>query len=157
MFPKDEIKRWRRVVHKELSRVGFSGDDPKRLPAVVMIAVSGFGTDRSVLCEITGQPESFVRAVLTRLRKQRVLSGQALRVSWDDPGFDGTVAVVLDALVAAGDVARPVDPKRSKGLKGKAGRKAGGINRPRTVIAPGAVFTPGRIKSNPLYELERGK
>lgn len=83
-----------------------------------------------------------------------------MRVRWDEPGFEGFLALGLDALVARGEVTRPVDQRRSNALKGKVGRKPGQTVRPRTVVAPGAVFTPARQKSNPLYglpEWEKGQ
>jgi hypothetical protein len=156
MFEKEQIKRWRRTCHKEIDRLGTTGDgDVFRATGLVVMSIYAFGTDVQTLATLSGQTPAFVRNVLKRLRQQRILSGQRLRVNWNDKGFRGEISLCCDLLVAIGDVVRPVDPKRSAALKGKAGRKLGGANQRRTPkVTPGAVFTP-QVKAvpNQLYQI----
>jgi uncharacterized protein with NAD-binding domain and iron-sulfur cluster len=105
-----------------------------------------------VICEVVGQPEAFVKPTLKRLRQQRALSGQTLRVAWTDKKTGG-FAWILDAMVAHGDLARPVDPKRSQALKGRKRGPDKQPRRPRTKVVSGAVFTPKVVKSDPIYGL----
>lgn len=141
-FNKSAIKAWRRACHKEIDRLSGDQADRFRPAGLVVMTVYAFGTDVQTLVDLSGQPAPFVREILKRLRAQRVLSGQTLRVNWNESGVMGTVSLACDLLVAVGDIHRPIDPVRSAALKGKAGRKRGGTNRPRVTPAPGAVFTP---------------
>lgn len=157
-YTKDAIKRWRRTCHKEIDRLGaFHDADSFRAVGLVAMSVYAFGTDVTTLAEMTGQTPELVRNVLRRLRQQRILTGQRLRVNWNDEGFSGVVSLCCDLLVAVGEVVRPVDPKRSAALKGKAGRKAGGTNKRTTVLSAGAVYTP-QVHAVPkqLYQIAKG-
>lgn len=154
-FEKESIKRWRWTCHKEVDRLdGKNGDPYFRAAALVAMSIYAFGTDVAVLSELSGQTPGFVRTILKRLRQERVLTGQRMRVSWNDKGAEGEISLVCDLLVATGHVTRPPDPKRSAALKGKAGRKRGGTNRTRKVVSEGAVFTP-QVKPVPeqLYQI----
>ena len=150
-FDKKAVKRWRRDVWRVFEKQGFK--PAEIMAALVMAAVAAFGTDLSVLSEITGHSADYVRVVLKRLRKQRVLSGATLRTAWDDDNAGG-LATALDAGVAAGIFTRGVDPKRSAAQRKRAAStRAYGPRRKSTAVAPGAVFTPAMKKANPLYGL----
>lgn len=150
-FEPARIKRWRRDVYRVFEGDGFK--PPQIMAALVLAAISTVGTDPRVLSELTGHSEEYIRRVLTRLRKQRVLRGQTLRGAWADDRH-GSLAIMLDGMVAAGMVSRFVDEKRSAAQKARAPEtRARGPRGKRAVVAPGAVFTPQVQKSNPLYGL----
>lgn len=156
LYDKDAVKRWRRRCHKEIDRLnGRVANDQFRAVGLVAMSVYAFGTDLDTLVALSGQSAPFVRNVLKRLRAQRVLKGQTLRVNWNDTdNISSIVSLGLDLLVATGEVVRPVDPVRSAALKGKTGRKRGGTNRPKVTIPTGAVFTPKvQPVPNQLYGL----
>jgi hypothetical protein len=154
-YDRQSIKRWRRTCHKEIDRLGACGDaDHFRATALVAMSVYAFGTDVTTLSDLSGQSPAFVRTVLKRLRQQRVLSGQCLRVNWNEKGLVGMVSLCCDLLVAVGEVMRPVDPKRSAALKGKAGRKRGAANRKRIPLTSGASYSPKVTPvPNQLYQI----
>jgi hypothetical protein len=155
IFDKADVKRWRRTVHKELRRIRLPPDDAAYPAAMICAAIYCFGTDVAVLAEVSGQPEAAVKPTLKRLRQQRALSGQTLRVAWNDEKTGG-FALLLDAMVAAGDLIRPVDEKRSAAHKGK----HSGPRKPRQpgqASEPGAPFRPKVTNSNPLYYLDETK
>ena len=117
---------------------------------MVLAAVHGFGTDVSLLVELSGQPEAFVRGVLKRARATRLLVGQTLRVAWNSK--HGIFALAMDSMVAEGSLYRPPDPKRSAAAKA---RPRGPDKKPRArrnTVATG-VYTPKMVNSNPLYGL----
>ena len=152
IFQRDDVKRWRRVVHKELRRMRVFPEEASYPAAMVTAAIYCFGTDVEVLAETSGHPADYVTRVLKRLRQHRVLTGQRLRVAWEDEKTGG-FAWGLDAMVACGDLVRPVDPKRSAAHKGR----HAGPRKPRTVRAkpePQTPFRPAITKSNPLYYLD---
>jgi hypothetical protein len=157
VFNRADVKRWRRVVHKELRWLRCASEDPVYRAAMVLAAVYCFGTDVGVIAEASGQPEAFVRQVLKASRKERVIAGQTIRAAWN--GKHGVVALMLDAMVATGDLYRPPDPKRSAAAKArKQSARPQKPRAPRTKMAAGAVFTPKVTKSDPLYNLaERRK
>lgn len=156
-YTKDSIKRWRRTCHKEIDRLGTYGHaDSFRATGLVVMSVYAFGTDVTALAEITGHSPKFVRDVLKRLRQQRVLSGQRLRVNWNEEGFSGVVSLCCDLLVAIGEVVRPIDARRSAALKGKAGRKTGGTNKRRVTLPAGAVYSPHvQAVPNQMYQIAK--
>lgn len=152
-FDPRKVKRWRRDVWRAYEAAGFK--PAEIIAAMVLAAVVSFGTDPNVLSKITGSSEAYVRQVLKRLRQQRVLSGQTLRAGWLGSDEDAAnIGAVLDAGVAACIFTRSPDPKRSAAQKArKPETYARGARRRRTIVAPGAVFTPKQQKSNPLYGL----
>lgn len=157
MFTKPQIKSWRRAIHKEFRWWRTPSEAPEYRAGMVLAAVYGFGTDVAIIAEVTGQTEAFVRAVLKRARKARILTGQTLRVAWNSK--NGAFALALDAIVAGCEgIARAPDPKRSAALKG---RTRGPDKKPRARrVKPttGAVFSPKITNSDPLYGLtEWGK
>jgi hypothetical protein len=152
VFDKADVKRWRRVIHKELRRMRLPSDDPTYPAAMVLAAIYCFGTDVSVLAEVTGVNEQRVRQTLKALRKRGIVVGQRLRTAMTDEKTGG-FAWILDAMVASGDLYRPPDPKRSAAMKGRKRGPNKQPRRPRTKIMPGAIFTPKVVKSNPLYGL----
>ena len=152
-FERDSVKRWRRAVHKELRWLNLPSEDDVYRAAMICAAIYCFGTDVSVLIEISGQDEARVRAVLKRLRKTGVLSGQRLRASDGWSGKHGTFGLLLDAMVAAGELYRPPDKKRSAAAKARPRTKSSSPRRPPTKIEPGSVFSPKVSKSNPFYGL----
>jgi hypothetical protein len=152
LFSPARVRRWRRDVFRTLTGMGIK-PSPMLTAGMVLAAISGFGTDPLVLRELVGADETFLRRIVRRLRKQRVLVGQTLRVNWDDEGFAGVVAVCCDVLVATGCVARPVDPARSAAMKARTvpTRKPRQRAR-RKVTVLGTVWTPKHVKANPLYQ-----
>lgn len=151
-FDKREVLRWRRTVWREFQRWGF--DAPKIPAAMVLAAVAAIGTDAESLIELTGSSKEYVRMVLRRLRKHRVLSGQTLRTAWESKDqFHGYVALMLDSMVAAGELQRPVDTKRSEAQKKRdpSTRRHGTTRRPRITVA--GPFTPAMQRSDPYYQL----
>lgn len=156
VFERGKVRRWRRDMWRELVRAGFSPqrDTRKMSAALVLFAVSAIGTEITALMELTGLQAPFIRATLKRLRQQRILTGQKLRTAWDSEA--GGVAVMLDAMTAAGELYRPPDPKRSAAQRRRAPEsRARGprAKRPPVTLAPGVVFTPPAVKSNPYYGL----
>lgn len=149
-FERESVKRWRRVVHKELRWLKLPSEDVVYRAAMVCAAIFCFGTNVDVLIEITGQDKARVRSVLKRLRKMRVLSGQTLRASGKWEGDQGAFGLMLDAMVAAGELYRPVNEKRSAAQKA---RKVSGPRKPRTKREPQVVFQPKVTNANPLYGL----
>lgn|SRR2546421_3416829 len=152
-FDKRAVKRWRRDIWRAFERERFK---PAEIAAaMVFAAVESFGTDVSVLVQITGHSGEYVRKVLKRLRKQRVLSGQSINASgYGGDDFAQSVGACIDAGIAAGVFVHPVDPKRSAAQKARtAETRARGPRRRRVVVADGAVFTPKRRKSNRLLGL----
>lgn len=148
------IRRWRRTVFRVIQSIDkrWKPTDSAFSAAMVMAGIDGFGTDVGVLVELTGFSEPFVGQVLRRLRKSRLVVGQTMRVQWDDTdAFTGSVAFVADALVGAGLVDRTPDPKRSAAAKTRRHSSPSVPRRARVRVAEGAVFTPKRVKSNPLY------
>ena len=149
LFERADVKRWRRIVHKELKRARMPSNDPTYPAAMVCAAVYCFGTNRAVLLEVSGVEEAIVTATLKRLRKERVLSGQTLHAGWNDKKH-GWMAWFLDAVVGSGDLVRPVDPQRSAAHKGK----HGGPRKPRRVVPPpNEPQAPKMINSDPKYWL----
>jgi hypothetical protein len=148
MFDSKKTKRWRRDIWRIFEAQGFKAMEI--MPAMVMAAVAEFGTDPSVLAEITALSTDYVKKVLKRLRRQRILVGQTMRTRWDE-----TLAAELDAMAAAGLITRRfVDPKRSAAQKARAPEtRARGPRRKRATVLPGAVFTPKVQKADPLYGL----
>jgi len=120
---------------------------------MVCATIYCFGTDVSVLVELSGQSAAVVRAVLTRLRKTRVLTGQTLKAGDGWKGKHGAFGLMLDAMVAAGELYRPADPKRSAAIRRRVMPTRRAPYKTRTVVAPGAVYTPKVAKSNPMYGL----
>lgn len=151
-FDKHRVKRWRRETWRIFEQQGFK--PAEIMAALVMAAVSGFGTDVDVLSELTGSSTDYVTKVLRRLRKQRVLAAQTMRTRWTDDN-DGYVATLLDAGVAAGLFTRDaVDQRRSAAQKARAPEtRHVGPQRQRVRIPKGAVFTPKTQKANPMYGL----
>ena len=152
IFARDAVKHWRRTVHNELRRMRLTPEGPVYPAAMVTAAVYCFGTDLDVLVEASGHQAEYVKRVLKRLRQQRVLNGPRLRVAWQDEKH-GDLAWFLDAMVACGDLVRPVDPKRSAAHKGR----HSGPRQPRAVRVkpePRTPFRPAVVKSNPLYYLD---
>lgn len=148
---KQRVKRWRRDVWRAFKADGLT--PPEIMAAMVLVAVASVGTDLGVLSELTGSSRDYVRKVLQRLRRQRVLAGQTLRTHWDDEESGG-LAVMLDAMVSAGILSRPVDKKRSAAQQARAPEtRARGPRRKRTVVPEGAMFTPKMQHSDPLYAL----
>ena len=132
---------------------------PAHRACMVLAAVYGFGTDISVLVEVSGQTEIFVRTLLRRARKTRMLTGQTLRVGWNDKKT-GQLALLLDAMTGISDLYRPPDEKRSAAAKTRMKPVSRKQPAPRQVVLPGAVFTPKIVNSDPLYDLaerERGR
>jgi hypothetical protein len=119
----------------------------------VLAAVSAFGTSLPVLSEIVGRDEAFVKTVLKRLRKSKVLVGQTIRINWDYEGWEAMVAVGLDLMVASGEVIRVPDEKRSAAHKGKHSGPKSSRRVPTSKIA--GPFSLKRVKSNPLYTLPK--
>ncbi|MDP3768588.1 MAG: hypothetical protein Q8S13_11290 [Dehalococcoidia bacterium] len=152
-FDRKLVKRWRRDVWRVFADQGFKS--PEIPAAMVLAAVMCFGTDLSVLSDITGSSEAYVRQVLRRLRQQGVLRGRTIRTAGLGREADvATLGMVLDAGVAAGIFTRSADPKRSAAQKArKPETRARGPRRPRTQVTPGALFTPALQRSNPLYGL----
>lgn len=149
---KNAVRRWRRDTFRILKPMGWT-PGPSMSAATVMIAVDAVGTDPTTLTELTGLSVEFVTRVLRRLRKSRLLVGQKMRVNWDaegQDGFEGYVAIVADSLVAEGSVVRVPDEKRSAALTGRTWKRSGPA-RPRQQVPEGAVFTPQRVKADPLY------
>ena len=152
MFERTDVKRWRRTIHKELRPLREPSDSPTYRAAMVLAAIYGFGTDITVLAEVSGQALEFVRGVLKRARKTRMLKGQTLHVGWNEQ--HGLFALMVDAMVAEGTCSRPPDPKRSAAQKARQhGRGRGTSKRRQVVSTAGAVFTPKITRSNPLYGL----
>ena len=152
-FDKVGVRRWRRDIFREIRSSGIEPNEPAFSVGMVLSAVYGFGTDTGVIAELTGLHEDYVKSVLKKLRKARVLRGQTLRVRWNADGFEGTLAFVLDAHVAAGNFTRGVDEKRSAAQRARRRPEMVKPRKPRAVQPKGAVFTPGVTKSNPLYGL----
>lgn len=152
-FSQPTIRNWRRAVFREIKTLGFTPGYPGFSAAMVMAAVYGFGTDTGVLSEITGHGEEYIKTVLKRLRKTRILSGQTLRVRWDKEGFEGLVALACDALVASGNVERPPDPKRSAAQRGRTDGRGRGTPKVRSAARPSGAFTPKVVQANPLYQI----
>ena len=154
MFEKKAIRHWRRFIFREVEKIGFRPAHRGFSAAMVMMTVYSFGTDVDVLVELTGFSAEFVIKTLRRLRKQKILVGQKMRVArWDDDGALGAVGVALDALVAADEVSRFPNPKASAAQKARAPEtRARG---PRTRRAPKAVgiFTPQVKNCDSLYGL----
>lgn len=144
-------KRWRQDVWRIFEREGFT--PAEIMAAMVMAGIAAVGINRPRLVELTGCSDAYVLKVIRRLRKQRILSGQSLRLAWDsksDP-FAQRVAVALDAGVAAGTFARFVDPKRSAAQKArKPETRARGPRGPRKAVD---LNTVKLVHSNPLYGL----
>lgn len=155
-FDQTALRRWRRDVLRELSKAGFQ--NPAAMGAgLIMVSAAHFGTDVSILVELTGHDDRFVRKVLKRLRAERIITGQKVRIRWNDEGHDGFagfVAFCCDALVAAGECYRPVDPKRSAAQKVAAQKRDMTKPRRRVKVPEGAMFSPRQIKANPFYDLE---
>ncbi len=151
-FDKHAVKRWRRDIWRIFAKDGFT--PPELMAVLVLVGVSQFGTDLGVLSELTGSSAAYVTKVLRRLRKQRVLSGQTLRVRWEDDD-DGYLAAMLDAGVSAGLWVRAVDSKRSAAQKARAPEtRHRGPKRPAVRVPTGAVFTPKKQHADPLYASE---
>ncbi len=158
-FDPVRVRHWRRTIFREFTGMGFR---PGRElgAATILAAISGFGTDAGVLSEVTGFGEEFIAKVVKHVRKAGILRGQTLRTGgWDKQGGIGYVAVMLDAMVAAGDLYRPVDPKRSAAQKARAvGSRHTRSVRAALRPAPGAIWTPKQTSGNPWYDLaERQK
>jgi hypothetical protein len=149
MFDKARIKQWRRDISKEMHKIGLPSDTPEFDTGRVLAAVYGFGTDVDVLVEVTGYSAKYVRDVLKRCRKARIIVGQRLRVAWNEHG----ISLGLDAMVASGVCTRPPDPKRSAAQKARRQPAMRAPRRPRTVVAKGAVFTPKVTPADPYYGL----
>lgn len=143
--------RWRRDVWRVFERGGLKPAEINA--AMILAAVAAIGTDPSALSTLTGLSVDYVRKVTTRLRQQRILRGQTIRVAWMRE--HGDLAAILDGCVAAGRFTRAsVDEKRSAAQKARRPETyARGPRRPRTTILPGAVFTPKQQIANPLYGL----
>lgn len=155
-FELRRVKRWRRDVWRVFEREGFK--PAEIMAAMVLAAVAVVGTDLAVLSELTGLSALYLRKVLTRLRRERILRGQTIRTPGVSDGFEGHLGTMLDAGVAAGLFARFVDQKRSAAQKARAPETyARGPRGPRTKVPPGAVFSPQLQKSNPLYGLPEWK
>jgi hypothetical protein len=151
MFTKDQVKRWRRAVHKEFRWWRLPSEDPAYRAGMVLAAVYGFGTDVAIIAEVSGQTVDFIRAVLKRARATRLLTGQTLRVGWNTK--EGAFALLLDAMVAEGSLSRPPDEKRSAAAKA---RPRGPDKKPRARrlhIPNGAMFSPKVTNSDPFYGL----
>lgn len=149
-FDKAKVRRWRRTVWREFTGMGFL---PTHMHApMVLAAIDAVGTGPTLIAELVGVSEEYVTKVLRRLRKQRVLQGQTLRIGWDSKD-SGWMAVALDAMVATGDLTRPPDPRRSAAQKARAPETR--TRKPQTKRTKAAVgmFTPKRVKSNPFYGL----
>lgn len=149
-FDRSEIRRFRRDVWRAMRDAGLH---PARIPAAsVIVAVAVVGSHVPSLSAVTGLSQEAVVRVLRRLRKERVLSGQTLRVAWHMEGVAGELGLILDAMIATGELVRGVDEKRSASQKTRAPEtRARGPRRPRTVVA--GPFVPSQQKSNPLYGL----
>jgi hypothetical protein len=156
-FDPRRVKRWRRDVWRGFEKGGLTAAQISG--AMVLAGVVAVGTDVGVLSELTGLSEDYVRKVLRRLRKERILVGQTIRASWlDDDSATASVGAVLDAGAAAGIFARFVNDKRSAAQKArKPETRARGPRRPKVAVPSGAMFTPKQQKSNPLYGLPEWK
>ena len=152
-FDRASVKRWRRAVHKELRWLKLPSEDAVYRAAMVCAAIFCFGTDVAVLAEVSGQDPDVVRSALKQLRRNRALTGRMLRASagWD--GTFGAFGMMLDAMVAAGDLYRAPDEKRSAAAKARAKPTERKARQPRPRVDPGTVFRPKVSKSNPLYGL----
>jgi hypothetical protein len=117
-----------------------------------MAAIALVGTTPTALRELTGLSDAYCLKVLRRLRKQRVLSGQTLRVAWGQEGDLGNLAVVLDGMVALGECVREPDDKRSAAQRARAAETRARGTRAKAT-KPMGVFTPKQQASNPLYAL----
>lgn len=154
IFEKVSVKQWRRVVHKELRGTGLPSEDPVYRACFVLAGIFCFGTDVEVLVEVSGQTADFVRAVLKRARRTRILSGRRLMVAWLQAGIGG-LAVILDAMTVIGDLYRGSDPKRSAAAKARKNPAARSARPPRQKVEPGTIFSPTVVRSNPLYGLAK--
>jgi hypothetical protein len=152
-FDKSRVKRWRRDSWGELRRLGLDTSKPECAAGLVMVGVYSFGTDLDVLNEVTGLPRGFVRDVLKRMRKERILVGQTMRVRWDKAGMEGAVALTCDALVISGLVNRPPDPKRSAAQRRVVRTPSATPRQRRVPPASGAVFTPRVANAHPWYKI----
>ena len=147
-FDPKRIRRWRRDIWRLLQGLDFK---PVQIPAgMILLAVQSFGTDAQVLSEVTGSSVDYVKKVLKRLRKQRIVTGQTLRARWDDPDdFRSAINVMLDAGVAAGIWSRFPNPKRSAAQKARRPEtRATGPRYRAPQVPEGAVFTPKQIQGN---------
>lgn len=156
-FDAKAVKRWRRDVWRAFEREGYRG--PAISAAMVLVAVAVAGTDLLVLTTLTGLSRDYVRKVLMRLRKEGVVRGRTIRAAWmnSDDGFAQSVAVLLDAGVAAGDLSRFVDAERSAAQKARAPETRVRRRQTRRPVEPGTVFQPQVTNSNPLYGLPEWK
>jgi hypothetical protein len=153
LFDPNKVKRWRRDVWRAFESEGFKPHEI--IAAMVMFAVNCIGTDLLALSQLTGSSEVYCQKVLRRLRKNGVVSGQKVRVSWRDEN-NGWIGPMLDAGVAAGLFERSPDTKRSAAQKARDPKtRHRGPRKARTVIARGAVFSPQVVDSNPLYGLTK--
>lgn len=153
VFEKDSVKQWRRAVHKELRWLKLPSEDPVYRSAMVCAAVYCFGTNVAVLAEVSGQETPFVRATLKRLRKTRILTGRTLRACEGWEGKHGIFAMMLDAMVAAGELYRPVDETRSQAQKARTTSRPRQPRQKRDVVDAPNVFKPTVTKANPKYGL----
>lgn len=161
IFEKQRVVKWRRFVWRELVKLGFHPQrNFKELTAgMITIAVAHFGTDPSALSEITGSSQDSVKRVLKRLRKQKILVGQKMRVTaWDDDGFKGTLGLALDLMAAGGEITRTPSATRSAAQNArKPETYARGLThsrRRRAVVPVGSVFTPQQVSVEPFFTLE---
>lgn len=155
LFDKKKVRRWRKTVFRELTRLGFGPANIEFAPGMILAGIQGFGTDVSVLRELTGYPDALIVRTLKRLRKMRILVGQTLRADWSGDGLAGEVAFVADVLVALGEFKRTPDAKRSAAQLARPRSHVSATRANRVKIQAGAVFTPKTVKSNPWYQIEQ--
>ena len=153
LFERDSVKRWRRAVHKELRWLKLPSEDSVYRAAMVCAGIFCFGTDVAVLAEVSGQEPRIVRSVLKQLRRNRALTGRTLRANGGWDGKHGALGMMLDAMVAAGDLYRPPDEKRSAAAKARKMSTERKARKPHQRVEPGTVFRPKVSKSDPLYGL----
>lgn len=156
-FKPAEVRRWRRTIWRAFADYGFQ---PIEIPACRILAgIVAIGTDSGLLSALTGSSEDYVKKVLRRLRKDRVLVGRSLRASWlTEDEATNSLGACLDAGVASGIFSRFVNEKRSAAQKARARESfARGPRRSPVARVIGQIFTPDQKRSNPLYGLPEWK
>jgi hypothetical protein len=106
----------REVARMVKRRIIEDGDMAKT--AIVMLAAAIIGQEIQALSDFTGIPEAFIQERAERLIENGVWKDGKIYADWF--GKDGTIAFVLDVMVAEGEIVRvPAEEgKRSDGKPG---------------------------------------
>lgn len=102
----EELKE---IIAKDLDpdHQWLDGTDDNAGSALILLSMFNVGFDEKAIQEFTKLPVEFVRQVFERMRQNKILEGDTVRIEWMTDDFDVlAMPFWLDVMVCSGKIAR---------------------------------------------------